>query len=258
MLKHYTLLRSQKNRTYELLRQGGLEPAEFSWAKEEIAGSLIVSRLNYRDGTYYFQFSSHEVNAWCTACPGQFRNLDHEYPKSWEEQEGIFKKWVAHLKREIAAPDPWAELAKYKLALGGDSAPEIANETISAHEAERIAEALVRVGDALVRELELGDDDAALVRARLVYLAEAAKREKSLDWLYTALGVYTTVGVTLAVPEATLATLWQVFQAQVGPFAHLTGHGTGAPGTMPKTPIGETSAPPGAEAKPRKRLGLFF
>lgn len=88
MFKKFTLLRSQRSRVFELLQEGQLEPAEFSWAKEEIAGSILVSRLNYREGTYYFQFSSHELNAWCVACPGRYRSMDYEYPKDWQEQEG--------------------------------------------------------------------------------------------------------------------------------------------------------------------------
>jgi len=50
MLKKFTLLRSQRTRVFELLQEAELEPAEFSWAKEEIAGDIQVSRLNHRDG----------------------------------------------------------------------------------------------------------------------------------------------------------------------------------------------------------------
>ena len=87
--KKYTLLRSQKKKVFEILQEAGLEPAEFSWGKEEIAGSVIVSKLSYRDGTWYFQFCSYELNAWCVAAPGVYRSVDYEYPKNWEEQEEV-------------------------------------------------------------------------------------------------------------------------------------------------------------------------
>jgi hypothetical protein len=258
MLKNYTLLKSQKNRVYDLLRQGGLEPAEFVWGKEEIAGSLIVSRLNYREGAYYFQFSSHEVNAWCTACPGQFRSLDYEYPRSWEEQEGIFKKWAQCLKREIATSDPWGDLAKYRIALGTEPATGVVNEAISAHDALQIEQGLLRLGDAIARELALSEQDRAIVRARMDYLADAARRERSRDWLYTALGVFTALAATLAVPETTLTAFWQLFQAEVGQFVHLTPTRTSSPSPLPSVPIVPTNAPPGQPAQPQKKLGLFF
>jgi len=221
MLRRYTLLRSQANRVYELLRQGGLEPAEFSWGKEEIGGNLVVSRLNYRDGTYYFQFSSHEVNAWCTACPGQFRSLDYEYPKSWEEQEGVFNKWVQHLKREIAASDPWGELAKYKVVFGPELDGETVNESISACEAEQIIQGLARLANEIERQLMLSEDKMAMVCAKFNYLADAARWQKSRDWLYTAIGLFVTVAVTLHLPETTAAALWQLFQNELSQFIHV-------------------------------------
>ncbi len=222
MFKNFTLLRSQKNRVYELLRQNGLEPGEFCWAKEEIAGSFVVSRLNYREGEYYFQFTSHEVNSWCTACPGQFRTLDHEYPKNWDEQEAVVTKWIQCLKREIASPDPWAELAKYKVALKVRAIEADCNEAISAVEAEEIGEGLKRLADGLVRDLKLGGEDVTLVRSKLGYLAQAARREKSVDWVYTALGVCASLGAALVLPESTVVALWQALQKEVGQFIHLT------------------------------------
>ncbi len=258
MLKNYTLLKSQKNRVYDLLRQGGLEPAEFSWNKEEIAGSLIVSRLNFREGTYYFQFSSHEVNAWCTACPGQFRSLDYEYPRSWEEQETVFKKWAQCLKREIAAADPWGDLAKYRIALGAVPTEEAVNEAISAQEALQIEQGLVRLADAIGRELILSEEDRALVRTRMSYLADAARRQKSRDWVFTALGVFVALGASLAVPEATLTILWQLFQAEVGQFVHLTPTRTSGASPLPNVPIVPTNVAPSHATQPQKKLGLFF
>ena len=257
MIKNYTLLKSQKNRVYELLREGGLEPAEFSWDKMEIAASLAVSRLNYRDGAYYFQFSSYEVNAWCMACPGQFRSLDYDYPKTWEEQEGVFRKWLSCLKREITAPDLWGELAKYKIVLAPEPTAEAANEIISGQDAEQIGQALVRVGDALVKELVLDNPEAALVRSKLAYLAEAAKRQRSRDWVYTALGAYVTIAVTLAIPEAALAALWKMFQAEVGGFLHLTTWQTSKPAPAPPSTAAAPGAPAAEEAPRRKKLGLF-
>jgi hypothetical protein len=85
----------------------GLEPAEVSWSNVEIVEKLLVSRLNYRSGEqHYFQFSSYEVNAWCVACPGRYRTMDHWYPKTWEEQEGIFRTWAQTLKRELDTLTP--------------------------------------------------------------------------------------------------------------------------------------------------------
>jgi hypothetical protein len=58
MAGKYTLLRSQ-GRVFEMLREVGLEPADFSWLEKEVGRQHHVSRLGYRECMYYFQFS------WC-------------------------------------------------------------------------------------------------------------------------------------------------------------------------------------------------
>jgi|GEM_PF-2934590 len=219
--KRYTLLRTQKRRVYEILRQAGLEPAEFSWSREEIAGSLIVSKLSHRGGERYFLFSSYEMNSWCVACPGLFRSMDYHYPKSWEEQERIFRRWAECLKREVDSPDPWAEMAKYRLIPDGEPAAEIVNEPIPAIEAEQIGRALLRLGDSVTHELTLNMEQSLLVRARFETLAEATRRQRSRDWMYMVLGVCTTVAMSLSLTQERTAILWGAVRSELGAFVRL-------------------------------------
>lgn len=220
--KKYTLLHAQKKRVYDILREVGLEPAEFSWSNVEIVEKLLVSRLNYRGGEqYYFQFSSYEVNAWCVACPGRYRTMDHWYPKTWEEQEGIFRTWAQTLKRELDTPDPWAELGKYRLVINGELSGDVVNEPIAAVEAEQISLALMELGESAARELSLRDDQAALLRARLAYVADAARRERSRDWVYTVLGAWASTAAALALTEEQAAALWRMLRCELGSFVNL-------------------------------------
>ena len=164
--KRYTLLRSQKKRVHDILQEVGLEPMAFFWSNMEIVERLIVSRLNYRGAEqYYFQFSSYELNAWCVACPGKFRTMDYWYPKTWEDQEGLLRVWAQTLKNELDTPDPWAELAKYRVAVNGELSGDAVNEPIPAAEAEQIGQALRRLAESAAQKLSLGDGHAALVRA---------------------------------------------------------------------------------------------
>jgi hypothetical protein len=222
MTKTFTLLRSQRSRVFEMLREAGLEPAEFSWAKEEIAGNMVVSRLNHRDGTHYFQFSSHELNAWCIACPGRYRLLDYEYPKNWQEQEGVFRNWACFLKREIEAPDPWAALAKYTLAVDGHVPDNLTNEPIPACDADEIGRVLARLGERIGRELKLDGESLSLVQAKLAYLAAAARRQRSRDWMYTALGACATAAMSLSLSRDGAAAMWELLRDEVGRIVHLT------------------------------------
>ncbi len=219
--KRYTLLLSQKKKVYDTLREIGLEPAEFSWSKVEIVDRFIVSRLNHRRGQYYFQFSSYELNSWCVACPGLYRTMDYQYPRTWEEQDVIFRQWAEGLKRELDTPDPWAELAKYRLVLNAEFSQEAVNEPIPAVEAEQIGQALRRLADDIAREFILDTGQASLVGARLGYLADAARRERSRDWIYTTMGVWSSLAVALGLTQEQAARLWQMLKCDLGSFVNL-------------------------------------
>jgi hypothetical protein len=220
--KKYVLLRSQKKKVYDILREAGLEPAEFSWSYVEIADQLLTARLNYRSGEqYYFQFSPCEINAWCVACPGTYRMIDQWYPKNWDEQEAIFEAWAQTLKNELDTPDPWADLAKYRLILNGDLSRDVPNEAIAAVEAEQIQQALVRLAERATQTFSLSSSQTAVVRARLEVMADAARRERSRDWVYTVIGVWTSTAAALALTEEQATTLWGMLKCELGSFVNL-------------------------------------
>jgi hypothetical protein len=223
--KRRTLLRSQKKKAFETLRAAGLEPSDFMWSRVQVDG-MTVSRLSYRQGDYYFQFSSYEMGSRCTACPGLYQLVEHEYPKSWAEQEDHFRNWTQHLRREIECRDPWNELAKYRISFsraGGEDGP---NETISGVDAQAIAQQLSALADAIDAEYTLTAEQSTFVRERLAYLAEAAMREKSRDWAYSALGVCATLALALTLDEEQAPRLWHMIKERVGTFVRLSEQGT--------------------------------
>jgi hypothetical protein len=219
MVRKCTLLRSQRKQVFEALREIGLEPTDFSWSeREELGGNVVVSRLSYREGGYYFQFSWYELSSWCVLCPGRYRSMELEHPMNWKEQEASFRAWAQCLKRETESPDPWAELAKYRITLGVESPEQVLNEPISALEAEQIIGGLARVARRAEREFTLDNGGLELIRAKLDYLAEAAKRQRSRDWVYTAVGVCVTTAMALSLPPGNAGALWQIIKAEVGKY----------------------------------------
>ncbi len=217
MARKYTLLRSQRKQVFEILREAGLEPAEFSWSeRQEAGGTIVVSRLDYRDPPYSFQFSWYELSSWCILCPGRYRSMEYEHPMNWKEQEASFRAWAQCLKRELESPDPWAEMAKYRIALNGEPSEAMLNEPISAYEADHIGERLLQLADQIERDMRLGDREATLVRGRFGYLAEAARRQRSRDWLYTALGVCITLAMGLGLNSDAMQVLWQQIGSHLG------------------------------------------
>jgi hypothetical protein len=233
MVRKYTLLRSQRRQIFEILRETELEPADFSWAeREELGGTILVSRLNYREGAYYFQFSWYELSSWCILCPGRYRSMEYEHPMNWKEQEASFRAWAQCLRREIESPDPWGELAKYRVVIGAESPETVVNEPISAYEAEQISGGLVRLARRVEKELTLDNQGVELVRIKLNYLADAAKRQRSRDWVYEAVGVCVTTAMGLSQPPERAGVLWQLMKAEIGQFIPWTTRMTRGPARM--------------------------
>jgi hypothetical protein len=232
MVRKYTLLRSQRRQVFEILREIGLEPADFSWAQRgELGDTILVSRLRYREEAYYFQFSWYELSSWCVLCPGRYRSVEYEHPMNWKEQEASFRAWAQCLKREIESPDPWAEMAKYRMTIGADLPEKVLNEPISAYEAEQVIRGLARLAARIQKELSPSERGMALVHAKLEYLAEAAKRQRSRDWVYTALGVCVTVAMGLSQPPERAGALWQLMKGEIGQFIPWTLRGPGSSAT---------------------------
>jgi hypothetical protein len=143
---------------------------------------------------------------------------------SWREQEAAFLAWAQCLKREIETPDPWAEMAKYRIAIEAGPLETMANESISAFEVEQIAQRLPVLAETIGREFRLSDAQTAILRGRLQYVSEAAKRQKSKDWAYTTLGVCVTTAMALSIPPRKADALWSLMKAEIGRFVPLTTH----------------------------------
>jgi hypothetical protein len=223
MLKKRTLLRTQRKKAFQILRAADLEPSDFDWSREQVDGTT-VSRLSYRQRDYYFQFSSYEMGARSVACPGCYQLVELDYPKGWSEQETQFRNWAQHLRREIECLDPWSELAKYRIPITWAVGADGTNETISGAEARAIAQNLAALADAIEVDFGMSEEQAAFVRGRLAYLAEAAMREKSRDWAYSALGVCATLAMALSLDEDGAAKLWLQIKESVGAFVRLSEH----------------------------------
>ena len=221
-MENYELLKSQKNEVFEILQKAGLEPANFSWKWGEMAdlGEFIdVPRLEYLDGQYYFEFKPD----FSTFTPGRGEAISTERAGSWGMQRHHIREWVICLKREIEAPDLWAEMEKYKLSFSVTLPQRQVNEPISASEAEKISDKLSLLTNTIEQQFDLDAEHKKFVRSKLNYLAEAAKRQSGLDWVHTLIGVSVTIVLSLNLTPDKASELWQLIKSVLGPFIHLIG-----------------------------------
>lgn len=237
MTEVYKLLKTQKNEVFQILQEEGLEPANFYWAEEpSISDSdVFVFCLYYRGSQFYFQFDFFRNLQWrnsndpklttshyCEFSPGDDVLVKRENPGSWELQKNYVRFWTLYLSREIDAPDLWGEMEKYKTSVSLALPEQLLNEPIPANEAEKISEQLSSLADKIEKQFELTNEQNQFVRSKLNYLAEAAKRQRSMDWAHTLIGVSVTIAMGLALAPDQAKELWELMR-MLGELIHLFG-----------------------------------
>lgn len=232
MSEQYTLLKTQKNEVFLMLEATDLEPADFSWTSVEskLHSKLLVPRLNYRDTRFYFQFDlggkrgssfGDEEKHYCEFSPGNSVPIVHHFPGSWIGQMGRVVQWLGNLKKQIEAPDFWAEMEKYKVSFSLVLSEPILNEPIPAGEAEKIIEKLSLLADKIEEQFELTNEQNQFVRGKLKYLADAVKRQKSVDFVYNVIGVSVTIAIGLTLAPERAKELWELMKSLMSGFIHL-------------------------------------
>ena len=231
MQESLLLLKTQKNEVFEILLNEGLEPANFTWSQEkgEILPNLIVSRLDYRDGHFYFKFDfalssrSRNFAYFCIFTPGGETIIYKNFPDDWVQQKAHVRSWAKLLKHEIEAPDLWQEIEKYRPTFSLVPPAKLLNEPIPAYEAEDIGEALQQLADKIEGQFNLSSEQNEFVRSKLDYLADAAKRQGRLDWVHTCIGVLITIAMGVAMAPEEASKLWQLAKSLLGKFIHMIG-----------------------------------
>lgn len=216
------LLKSHKNEVFHILQGANLDPANFSWSEVQSSTSarpLIVSRLDYRDGHFYFQFD----NDVCIFSPGEGRAVQHLSTSFWEGQIEYTQKWAYRLKQEIDTPNLWQELEKYRPTFSLVPPEQLLNEPIPSYEVDEIVDKINELSDKMEQLFELTEEQNKFIRSRLKYLAEAAKRQGRLDWVHTCIGVLVTIATALAMAPAETTRLWQLVKNLLGGFIRLIG-----------------------------------
>ena len=222
MAEGYTLMKSQKNEVFKILQDAGLEPANFAWkiGRADVSRRFIdVPRLEYHDGQYYFQFEPKS----CTLSPGELTAFAQYEAINWPMQIDNLIEWTDNLKREIEAPDLWAEMEKYKTSVSLALPEQILNEPIPAYEAEEIAKKLEQLANKIQEQFNLTNEQNKFVRRKLNYLAEAAKSQRSVNFVYMVIGVFVTIATALTLAPDQAKELWELIKSIMGGVIHLIG-----------------------------------
>ena len=217
------LLKSQKNETFNLIRDEGLEPIHFSWQRVQL-DLFIISRLNYQDEICFFEFRNYSSKQFdCIFTPGEFRLKQNVSAKSWQGQKIMVSTWLKCLKREITAPDFWKEIEKYQSTLMLAPSEELVNDPIPAFEADEMHDRLSLLADKIEKKFQLQEEDSKFVRQKLTYLSDEARKQPRRNWENMVIGVMMSIVFKLALDTEQAQSFFALVKECLGKLIHLIG-----------------------------------
>jgi hypothetical protein len=209
-MEEFRLLKSQKNEVFELIKASGLDPFNFKWGAEDslLPDGPIVDRLIYINSPYFYQFDVHKGSHYSFFSPGHQKNVEHGYPGSWAGQIVYFKNWLSYLKREIEQPDFWAEIERFRPSSEWEIRADLTNELFSVIQTNQIIAGINQIRDYLLQQIATDMEQSKLINERLDYLMASVNRLGRRDWFHTAIGVFTTIMIGLAMSPEQARTIW--------------------------------------------------
>lgn len=217
-MKKFLLLRSQKNKIFELVRKAELNPFSLEWREEPTdypSERYLVSVLRQVGGDSYFKFDrSPSGHYFYRLFPGDHGLEEGSRKKffTWGSMLDKFAGWLPFLEPELA-PDLWEQLKEYAPHETFIGTAEISNAPFSNVEAGKIIESLNKLQAQIEENFNLQGNQLAFLKREIKYLKEAVKRQGRKDWMHTFIGVMVTLATGLALSPEKAKLLWDLVRS---------------------------------------------
>jgi hypothetical protein len=199
----------------EVIQSAGFDPREFTW--EEGPG---WDNFVHLPSGYGFLFSQEGTLHRGAFQPGEEAVSERTGLVSWSQLLPAIPRWLNLVRREIEAPDLWAEVERER-ELVGEAVPEIENTPFTPEEQRQVAAGLNELKEYIKQTHELSDAQVRELEGRLDYLADAASRLPRLDWRNALLGAFFATVVSGLLPgEVVRDVLSMALRALAPMFGH--------------------------------------
>jgi hypothetical protein len=215
---------SQKNTIFEMIKRYELDPFNFEWKETQSVhksnNGLIVSRLEYKNTPYFFQYDFVKGNPYQLFSPGSDVLTTAEFGGTWVYAINYTNQWLNNLKKELNEPDLWNEIQKYSIGYED----QIDNDPFSIEQFYRIQTGLNEIRKYLIENYGNSEENSKLINSKLDYLLDSAKRQGKQDWINTLIGVVVTISAALTLSPDRATTLWTLVKTAVLGIIRLLGN----------------------------------
>ena len=222
-MEYNELLLSKKDEVFESVRDSGLDLFRFRWHTASSIGTndLIVSKLEYDGGPFFYLFDFLRGKPYSVFSPGEDVVIERQNPGNWPYQRGYFRGWLRYLQRELTAPDLWSALSRYQLPEGEIANTEFGNELFTPSEADHIRVALNQTRQEMIGRFDLSAEQIVLLDQKLDYLIASSKRQTRRDWAHLCIAVVFTIAVGLGLDQTDALVVWESVKSSVTSFGGL-------------------------------------
>ena len=180
----------QKNEVFEVLREEGLDPSEFSWEERTYTGGRYqgpADVLVHKGTGQLFEFMLRDRSKhYARMRPAPNAVEGTEYPGSWEGQRDYVRRWASDVRAELGAPDLWDSIRSWRSLT---ELPPTFDENTPFSPAELLElNGRLDVIGARLTDLVERDDLRSLADQLVEHLRTEAPRQGRRDWFFLALG----------------------------------------------------------------------
>lgn len=195
------ILNSQKMEFFNIVKQTGLNPADFEWTEQESnwMKKVVISKVAHRPSNYFYIFDLRDNGFAAKYSPANDKAIDYDFFDYWEEQFNNACNWLVYLKREIEAFDPWTAITQESALINATNSND-SNTPFSTSEKSYIISGINEIKQYLLTAHKL---DPELIESRLNYLIEASDRVGRKDWINILLSTMIAIVVAAALPPET-------------------------------------------------------
>jgi hypothetical protein len=218
------IMQSQKNDIFNLIKAINLDPSGFVWGEIESelteydTGNPWISKLTHTETEYFFAFEFRYDDHVAVMSPGEAKIVEYRNVGDWDHQVAAALDWLEYLRREITAPDYWAQISEYQSLAQSSNRFEGTNTPFTSREVHMLNEGLNEMKSLFKEYAQQENDEFEMIDARFDDVIGLVEEMGRNSWLHTAIGAVITVSMSLGLSPDIAKEIWEVFRMKVAEF----------------------------------------
>ena len=205
------LLKSQRNKIYELIEQNGLSPSMFAFNEDEKStGERRIYILLMKNSEFFYRLRYAGSNRWsANHCPAKVDYEEYSGEYEWLGQMLRLNDWLKYVLRELTIPDRWLRLQTEMEGISITNDDD--SDKFSFQEYEKLKQRVLILKKG-IDALPLLPEQINVFNDKLDHLTEMAKTLNKFDWKSLFAGSIASLIIALSVTPENGKAIWELIK----------------------------------------------